>query len=575
MKYWLHRISLYPEISYPLLKENILTIGFIDFAKQKFVDSILNADDKWNTFESELKNTWAKGDKRRYNLWRFIGGFKKNDWVIIPVGSFFHIYELISEHPKSVENLKIDNLKDKNGNKLEIKNKRLRNKDNKIADIGFFWKVKPIAKEIPRKLADDALKKKMKYRGLNIDITNVESSILNTLQISKEKINVKQCIIDNIIVDKFYSIKQKIELSNLKEKRFIFILGENGSGKTIFLKSLLIALNREFIEKIASKEVTGIIEDIFNQNKEFDYSVIAYQTLNNQNIKFETRNNKLLENIYAYGTYRNRVSSDNADQYGFMTLFKNDEFLINPEQWLKDTKLAEYEANEEEEKINVTVEDIRNILRDILEIENLEMDVSSQNVTFNVNNENFSLSQLSEGFKSAITFIIDLIARLIENNPEITDLNKYKAVVLIDELDLFLHPTWEKNICNKLYKWFPSIQFFITTHSPVLIDGAVKNNDIAKKTVVFRLKNIDNKSVLTEEYQGEDIKTWLPNILISSNLFDPEYIDEMPKDLILKARTEKSFNQMLKTNENITKLREKEAEIKKQYQELLKQKKND
>ena len=84
-----------------------------------------------------------------------------------------------------------------------------------------------------------------------------------------------------------------------------------------------------------------------------------------------------------------------------------------------------------------------------------------------------------------------------------------------------------------------------------------------------------NKTEITARYEGEDIQTWLPNILISSNLFDPNYIDEIPKDLIFKARTENSFSKMLKTDENIEKLRSKKEEIKKQYQELLKQNKND
>jgi predicted ATP-binding protein involved in virulence len=577
MKYWLHRISHHSEVSYPLLEKNILTIGFSDFANQKFIDNILGAGEswqaKWDKLENELKGTWLEKQRTRHNLWRFIEGFKKNDWIIIPSRGTFYIYELVSEKPEPIGNLQIDKLKNWHGNELKIKDEKLY-KDENLIDLGFYWKVKLIAKEIPRKLADDALKKKMRYGGTNLHISDVGKSILNALQISKGEVEVKQCIIDNVIIKNFYSI-EKIELSNLKDKNFIFILGENGSGKTIFLKSLLIALNKEFIRKVASKEITGVIEDIFIQNKDFSYSSTAYRKLNNKNQKFKITDKQILENIYAYGTYRNRVSSDKPDQYGFMTLFKNDEFLINSEQWLKDTKFAELEAKEEKEETNITVLIIQKILRDILEIEDLEIEVSSQNVIFKVKGENFSLTQLSEGFKSAIIFVIDLIARLTENNPEITDLKDYQAVVLVDELDLFLHPMWEKNICDKLYRCFPNIQFFITTHSPILIDGAIKSKEIVDKTVIYRFENINNQSTLTQTYNGEDIKTWLPNILISSNLFDPEYIDEMPKDLILQARTEKSFSKMLKTDENIEKLRAKEEEIKKQYQELLKQNEND
>ena len=371
----------------------------------------------------------------------------------------------------------------------------------------------------------------------------------------------------------FYSIKSKIELSDLKDKKIIFLLGENGSGKTIFLKALLIALKKYQIEIEASKEITGIISDILSDNKSFSYYVSSKDK--SKWHKFNTTMETYVKNIYAYGTNRNKISSDKADKYGFMTLFKDDEFLINPEQWLKDIKLAEYEAKEDKAKKTITLKDIQSILSELLEIDNLKIEVTTNKVTFSIRGIEFSLNELSEGYQSSISFVIDLIAKMIAKNKTWTKINDFKGIVLIDELDLFLHPSWEKNICYKLNKWFPNIQFFITTHSPILIDGAVKKDELAEKTIVFRFSNENNKTQLSEKYQGTDIKTWLPNILISSNLFDPEYIDKIPKDLILKVRTEKSYGKMLKTDENINKLREKEEEIKKQYQEFLKQNKND
>ena len=87
MNYWLHRISHHAEVSYPLLEQNLLTIGFSDFANQKFIDNILNASNKWKErwtqLEKELANTWAEKTRTRHNLWRFIEGFKKNDFSTI------------------------------------------------------------------------------------------------------------------------------------------------------------------------------------------------------------------------------------------------------------------------------------------------------------------------------------------------------------------------------------------------------------------------------------------------------------------------------------------------------------
>ncbi len=255
-----------------------------------------------------------------------------------------------------------------------------------------------------------------------------------------------------------------------------------------------------------------------------------------------------------------------------MTLFKDNEFLINPEQWLKDIKLAEYEAKEDKLKETITLKEIQTILSELLEIDNLKLEVTTNKVTFSIRGIEFSLNELSEGYQSSISFIIDLIANMTTKNKTWTKIHDFKGIVLVDELDLFLHPVWEKNICKKLNKWFPNIQFIISTHSPILIDGTVKDSEIAEKTIVFRFKNQENKTQLWETYQGKDIKTWLPNILISSNLFDPEYIDKIPKEIIVKARTEDSFDKMIETNLNLEVLKGKEEEIKRLYLEQLNKK---
>ena len=185
MNYWLHRISHHAEVSYPLLEKNILTIGFSDFANQEFIDNILNAGDKWEEkwkqFTKELANTWAEKARTRHNLWRFIESFKKGDWIVIPSWGTFYIYEIISEKPEPIGNININELKDWHGNNLILKNSKLYNED-KLIDIGFCWKVRPIAKEISRKkYADDLLTKKMKHYYTNSLITNVKQSILNAL----------------------------------------------------------------------------------------------------------------------------------------------------------------------------------------------------------------------------------------------------------------------------------------------------------------------------------------------------------------------------------------------------------
>jgi len=85
---------------------------------------------------------------------------------------------------------------------------------------------------------------------------------------------------------------------------------------------------------------------------------------------------------------------------------------------------------------------------------------------------------LSDGERGILALILDLARRLSQANPELENpLQDGKAVVLIDELDLHLHPRWQRNIVKKLTTTFPNCQFIATTHSPQII-GEVESESI-------------------------------------------------------------------------------------------------
>jgi len=88
------------------------------------------------------------------------------------------------------------------------------------------------------------------------------------------------------------------------------------------------------------------------------------------------------------------------------------------------------------------------------------------------NGETLDLKQLSDGERSFIALICDLSRRLALANPELENPLFGAGVVLIDELELHLHPNWQLEVTEKLRKTFPNIQFIITTHSPFIIQTA-------------------------------------------------------------------------------------------------------
>ncbi len=87
------------------------------------------------------------------------------------------------------------------------------------------------------------------------------------------------------------------------------------------------------------------------------------------------------------------------------------------------------------------------------------------------------LCQLSDGERGILAIVLDLARRLSQANPNLEDPLQVQAVVLIDELDLHLHPQWQRTIVSKLTATFPNCQFIATTHSPLII-GEVEPENI-------------------------------------------------------------------------------------------------
>ncbi len=87
--------------------------------------------------------------------------------------------------------------------------------------------------------------------------------------------------------------------------------------------------------------------------------------------------------------------------------------------------------------------------------------------------------QLSDGQRTLLAMISDIVRRAVILNPQLGEkiLEETTGIVLIDELDLHLHPKWQRRIIEDLRRTFPKIQFICTTHSPQLI-GEVKPEEI-------------------------------------------------------------------------------------------------
>jgi predicted ATP-dependent endonuclease of OLD family len=179
----------------------------------------------------------------------------------------------------------------------------------------------------------------------------------------------------------------------------------------------------------------------------------------------------------AYGAFRRTtgfanetIQIDDSLQKRFLTLFEEGAALIECESWLKelDRKALRYGKSSHEEK---TLEEVKKIICSLL----LDVDsiVVEDEVIFKWQGQDTNLKQMSDGYRTIFALAIDLLRWLeyLRSDPDVP-LNEVKGVVLIDEVDIHLHPKWQREIGFMLTKAFPNIQFIVTTHSPFVAMAA-------------------------------------------------------------------------------------------------------
>ncbi|MCK9375230.1 MAG: AAA family ATPase [Syntrophobacterales bacterium] len=106
-------------------------------------------------------------------------------------------------------------------------------------------------------------------------------------------------------------------------------------------------------------------------------------------------------------------------------------------------------------------------------------------MTLEKNGKELRIDQLSDGEKCLLALVGDMARRLAIANPSSEDPLKATGVILIDEIDLHLHPAWQRIVIPRLTKTFPNCQFIVSTHSPQVISHTESEN-------VFLLKEVED-----------------------------------------------------------------------------------
>jgi hypothetical protein len=184
----------------------------------------------------------------------------------------------------------------------------------------------------------------------------------------------------------------------------------------------------------------------------------------------------------------------------FLTQFSEDEPLSAFERWMVylDYRIAKIGDKDAQRQKDIGISAINALLPDGTRFDSV---TAEGRILFDIGGSKVPTIGLSDGYRSVLALSGDLVWRLIQSFPDTTDPLREEGVVLIDELDIHLHPIWQRDIAQLLQEQFPNLQFIVATHSPLIASGAGENSltlkfsMVGSKAKVETIKNISALSV--------------------------------------------------------------------------------
>ena len=333
-----------------------------------------------------------------------------------------------------------------------------------------------------------------------------------------------------------------------KNTPFIIIVGENGSGKSSLLKTLATALgNKYYEENYAPDNSPWLINFSLNINgktKRFKISSYEPKLRNDHNVPFACFGpSRLVTNNRSIRTTLNEAGKDKTSP--LWSLFYPDGILKDINRWILNI-ISEKETKNDKNNSKFIFENIKQMLIDtvprLYDIRDVSFDNAQELLYFEEDlNENkikkgVIYEHLSSGLRSLIALLGDMMLRLFEQQPEITDPAKLCGIVLIDEIDIHLHPNWQRKVPQILSENFPQIQFIVTTHSPIPLLG------IPPKSKIYNISRTAEKGVSIKSLNYINISNLLPNAILTSPIFAMDELTSVTNKDISKVNVDDNIN---------------------------------
>ena len=359
-------------------------------------------------------------------------------------------------------------------------------------------------------------------------------------------------------------------------RKTTFLLGENGTGKSALLKAAaLVTAGSTALSQVIENpddwvtigkpycEIAATISTAQGEDRKISLRIDRGSQISNilqgnkESLDMIDRAIAHADRNYFVVAYGSSRRLNNGSEFSLkkprrkfprtaniLSLFDLDAQLVSLAEWAID---LDYTGKDE---------GIRTVKRafDAFLVDNVkfkEIDRQKKELLFSTPDGKIPLSQMSDGYQNVASWVGDMMYRISETFRDFKDPLKARGLLLIDEIDLHLHPKWQRQLHAFLAQRIPNFQVIATTHSPLTAQQANEDE-------LYALRRVDKKVELTQ-FKGAPNKMLLHQILMSP-------VFGLESDESLEIETAKS--KIRETSLKSKKTPEDRAMIKKATQEL-------
>ena len=294
------------------------------------------------------------------------------------------------------------------------------------------------------------------------------------------------------------------------DEKITVLSGVNGSGKTSVLEALAIMLSR-LIGRICSNTGTGRFfteadvrsgssEMVANIEIDFSGETIGWRVVKGAKKKKPQTITNLKNLVSLAEKVRSKLEGDEQANLPIAVYYSVNRSVLDVPLRIRKThlfdQLAAYEntltgqrndfrlffewyrnredyenemLRDDEGFLDRQLEAVRQAIEIFTNFSQIRVRRNPLRMEVLKNDEPLDVRQLSDGEKCLLALVGDLARRIAVANPAEQNPLHGSGVVLIDEIDLHLHPAWQRNVLSKLMRTFPNCQFIVTTHSPQIL----------------------------------------------------------------------------------------------------------